>query len=349
MKKIVSELTAVRALLPAILVVLLVITAVNAYKQPTYSDVGNAGQKAKTPAAIAKAKKTKKLTGKKKVVTARKTTMPAVPAAAGRVTKVKEDRLYKDGTYKGSARGFGGPISVSVKVKKGKISKVSVLSAAAETPSYWARAKVVANAISRKKTTNVDVVSGATYSSNGIINAVRNALKKAETKFAKSKKGKKKKALEKKKAGNVVNKPNKATGPQNPNTPEEKPQTPTPPPDTGEQVYEYTRGGIAVQSDDTTLWQSYRLSNVNFRVQSNRIISVTGITWDNSESNNIPYQRRAANGMPAKIVAATDYNNIDVVSGATCCSKALIQAAQDVMREHAEKASATTAAAGSGK
>ena len=107
MKKIVSELTAVRALLPAILVVLLVITAVNAYKQPTYSDVGNAGQKAKTPAATAKAKKTKKLTGKKKVVTARKTTMPAVPAAAGRVTKVKEERLYKDGTYKGSARGFG--------------------------------------------------------------------------------------------------------------------------------------------------------------------------------------------------------------------------------------------------
>ena len=62
------------------------------------------------------------------------------------------------------------------------------------------------------------MVSGATYSSNGIINAVRNALKKTKTKFAKSKKGKKKKALEKKKAGNVVNKPNKATGPQNPNT-----------------------------------------------------------------------------------------------------------------------------------
>lgn len=42
------------------------------------------------------------------------------------------------------------------------------------------------------QTTNVDVASGATYSSNGIITAVRNALSKAETGKSSTKKKKKK-------------------------------------------------------------------------------------------------------------------------------------------------------------
>lgn len=42
------------------------------------------------------------------------------------------------------------------------------------------------------QTTNVDAASGATYSSNGIITAVRNALSKAETGKSSTKKKKKK-------------------------------------------------------------------------------------------------------------------------------------------------------------
>ena len=86
---------------------------------------------------------------------------------------------YKDGTYTGSATGWGGPIEVEVTIKNGKIHSIKVLSAPNETPQYLSKAKGVTARITAKQTTNVDAVSGATYSSNGIIKAVRNALLKA--------------------------------------------------------------------------------------------------------------------------------------------------------------------------
>ena len=88
---------------------------------------------------------------------------------------------YKDGTYSGSARGFGGNISVSVTVKGGRISSIIVTGASGETSSYFTKAKAVLNRIIDKQSPNVDTVSGATYSSNGLINAVKVALNKARS------------------------------------------------------------------------------------------------------------------------------------------------------------------------
>lgn len=86
---------------------------------------------------------------------------------------------YQDGTYQGSAAGFGGTITVQVTVSGGKITAIDILSAAGETPSYLESAKSVIAKIISGQTPNVDAVSGATYSSNGIIQAVQNALAKA--------------------------------------------------------------------------------------------------------------------------------------------------------------------------
>ena len=86
---------------------------------------------------------------------------------------------YKDGTYSGSAQGFGGAIGVSVTISGGKITAVNVTGASGETPSYLSSAKGVISRILSKQTPNVDTVSGATYSSNGILNAVKQALNKA--------------------------------------------------------------------------------------------------------------------------------------------------------------------------
>lgn len=94
------------------------------------------------------------------------------------VTEVPKDG-YKDGVYQGSGTGFGGTITVQVTVSGGKITAIEVLSAAAETPSYFASAKGVISNIISSQTPNADAVSGATYSSNGIIEAVQNALGKA--------------------------------------------------------------------------------------------------------------------------------------------------------------------------
>lgn len=110
---------------------------------------------------------------------------------AKKVTKVKENGNWKDGTYTGSAQGFGGPVKVKVTVKNGKIKKIQIVSASGETGSYFAKAKALIPAIVKKQTTNVDAVSGATYSSNGIIRAVRNALGKAGTTSKKTKTQKK--------------------------------------------------------------------------------------------------------------------------------------------------------------
>lgn len=112
--------------------------------------------------------------------------------SAPSVSKVSESGTWKDGTYTGSGKGFGGTISVKVIVKDGKISAIDVTSASGETASYFSKAKGIIPKMISGQTTNVDAASGATYSSNGIITAVRNALSKAETGKSSTKKKKKK-------------------------------------------------------------------------------------------------------------------------------------------------------------
>ena len=86
---------------------------------------------------------------------------------------------YKDGMYEGSGTGFGGTIRVRVTISGGKIAAIDILEASGETASYFASAQGVISRMIAGNTPNVDAVSGATYSSNGIIQAVQNALSQA--------------------------------------------------------------------------------------------------------------------------------------------------------------------------
>ena len=108
-----------------------------------------------------------------------KTTISGNSSALKKVSYTAPSGGYKDGTYTGSEQGFGGTIGVSVTVSGGKITAVNVISAPGETASYLSSAKGVISRILSKQTPNVDTVSGVTYSSNGIINAAKNALSKA--------------------------------------------------------------------------------------------------------------------------------------------------------------------------
>ncbi|HSQ87629.1 FMN-binding protein [Romboutsia sp.] len=88
---------------------------------------------------------------------------------------------YSDGTYEGEASGYGPNLKVQVAVSSGKISDIEVVSHN-ETPGFYERAfETVPSEIIQKQSTDVDTVSGATYSSVGIINAVNDALKDAST------------------------------------------------------------------------------------------------------------------------------------------------------------------------
>lgn len=91
---------------------------------------------------------------------------------------IKEPDAWLDGVYTGTGSGFGGDVKVEVTVQDGKIASIKVLSHK-DGSSYMSKAKSVINRIISKQTTNVDTVSGATFSSQGIIKAVRNALRKA--------------------------------------------------------------------------------------------------------------------------------------------------------------------------
>ena len=95
-------------------------------------------------------------------------------------SEVSTDGL-KDGEYEGTATGYGGPLTVRITVKGGKLTDIKVISQT-ETPEYFNRAKAVIGKILSSGNVNVDSVSGATISSNAIKKAVADALRKAGSK-----------------------------------------------------------------------------------------------------------------------------------------------------------------------
>lgn len=91
---------------------------------------------------------------------------------------VADAAAYKDGTYYGTGTGFGGTLKVKVVINGGKIASIEIVESHDDS-SYLNRAKALINNIISSQSTNVDIVSGATYSSNGIKSAVRDALRQA--------------------------------------------------------------------------------------------------------------------------------------------------------------------------
>ena len=90
------------------------------------------------------------------------------------------ENVYKDDTYTGSAQGFGGTITVQVTLASDEITDIQVTSAPGEDSAYLSQGEGVISSIISAQSTDVDTVSGATFSSTGIINAVVDALGKAE-------------------------------------------------------------------------------------------------------------------------------------------------------------------------
>lgn len=111
--------------------------------------------------------------------------LPAYAAdtgASGDLTAVyaQEGTSYKDGVYEGTGKGFkNGEIKVKVTITDGKIAKVELVSQ--EKQSYWETMNVASlfDDIVKANGTEIDGVSGATMSSNGVKAAVNDALSKA--------------------------------------------------------------------------------------------------------------------------------------------------------------------------
>ena len=83
---------------------------------------------------------------------------------------------YTDGTYTGTGKGFRGDIKVTVEVENGVISDITVDSYKDDREFFSKAESSIISAVISSQSTDVDAVSGATFSSNGLIEAIKNAL-----------------------------------------------------------------------------------------------------------------------------------------------------------------------------
>ena len=275
----------------------------------------------KTTASSAKgsknsAKKTSsKKAGKIKTGTKKNTTSGAAAnAAAGggagsTVTPTTEVPAggYADGTYTGSGTGFGGTITVQVTVSNHKIVSINILDASSETASYFANAQGVISRIISSQSPNVDAVSGATYSSNGIISAVQNALSQA------------------------IPSGNQATATPTP-TPSPKPtRKPVPTPKPGEeQKYKdgtYTGTGKGY-SGTVTLTATIKKGVIK--------------SLEVEHTDTPMFFKKAWDVLEEEIIQNQSVEGIDTVSGATYSSKGILNAMKDILKQAAQGSTKVT-------
>ena len=84
-----------------------------------------------------------------------------------------------DGSFEGSARGYGGLVTMRVTIKDGYIDAVEVVDASSEDKAWLDMAAVLPGRIVDAQSTDIDVVSGATYTSVGMLNGATQALQKS--------------------------------------------------------------------------------------------------------------------------------------------------------------------------
>ena len=241
--------------------------------------------------------------------------------SAPSVSKVSESGTWKDGTYTGSGKGFGGTISVKVTVKDGKISAIDVTSASGETASYFSKAKGIIPKMISGQTTNVDAASGATYSSNGIITAVRNALSKAETGKSSTKKKKKKNKKNKKKnsGSNSNNNNNNIAAP-------------------AEGYEDGTYTGSAACSGEQ--FKEYSVT-ANVTIKNGKISAVEISSTAKGTNLKQFMSRDEIKNLPSLIVSKNGTSGVDAVSGATYSSHAIFNAVNDALSKAKKNSSST--------
>ena len=213
--------------------------------------------------------------------------------ASAKGTVAIGNKDLKDGVYTGSGQGFNGPIRVRVTISKGSITKVEILSHSDDNP-YFGRARAVISKILGKADKSVDTVSGATYSSRGILDAVRNALSKAGG------------------SKNVDNKNKKPSNTGQAKKPNKKPEKPS----KDNKIYKQYKDGVyegVAEGFNGPI-------KVKVTIAKGSITKVEII----SHKEDDPYFSKSK-GVISKMLGKPG-KNVDTVSGATFSSKGIIDA-----------------------
>lgn len=202
---------------------------------------------------------------------------------------------WQDGTWTGTAQGYGGDVTVSVTIANKKITAIEVVSASGETPSFFSRAKAIIPKIIEAQNPDVDVVSGATYSSNGIINAVKNALTKA--------------------SGGTVTETSNGGAASNA---------------AGSTSSDAFQDGTYKDGTYTGSAAGFRGNiTVSVTISGGKIASISVVS---APGNDEPYLSKAKT-LIAKVLAKQSPNGVDTVSGATYSSNGIISAVRNALKK----------------
>jgi uncharacterized protein with FMN-binding domain len=100
------------------------------------------------------------------------------PTAASSTSTAATASAYKDGTFTGSGTSRRGGIGVSVTIQSGTITNVQITAVSTQYPV--SRIASLPATVVKQQTANVNVISGATYSSQAFKQAVQQALSVAQ-------------------------------------------------------------------------------------------------------------------------------------------------------------------------
>lgn len=226
----------------------------------------------------------------------------------------ESNRTYKDGTYYGSGTGFGGKLTVEVVIQDGKIVSVTLVENEGDDHPYIDNASALLQSIVAAQSTNVDAVSGATYSSAGLIEAVRNALAQAAVSGTGS-------AVT---ADQTVQKETQASSGTTSLTGAEE---------QGKNYRNGTYTGMAVcVPDGEEEFDAYTLT-LNVTIADDKIVGISDIkgSGDRYISANDRYLAKAS--AIAENIIQSGGIEVDAVSGATCSSNAIRQAVKNAMEQ----------------
>ena len=230
----------------------------------------------------------------------------------------KGDFALNDGYYEGTGNGFAGPVKLFIEIKDKSIVGIYIVKTS-DDAGFFNRAKEgVTASILEKQSTDVDTVSGATYSSRGIIEAVSNAMEAAK----KAKKGET----------------------------DTETEDDTEKPDTSKASSYY--GVVVCNPAESGAFTAYNL-HVKVMFQNGKIIAVSDVYGD-GDSQNDTYITKAVSGsskhpgVVTQIVNKNGIDGVDTVSGATCTSKAVLHAVDVVVKAAAKDGNYTFSGSQSG-
>lgn len=108
--------------------------------------------------------------------------LPGMAVNADEKSENKNAPALKDGVYIGKAKGYADDIVVKVEISSGKIKNVQIVEHHDDSPGESLE-KIPRAIVKKGSPDKIDAVTGATFTSNGIIDAVKDALKKASSKI----------------------------------------------------------------------------------------------------------------------------------------------------------------------